>query len=235
MMEVRSTDVQNNFGTYLKYAQFEDVFITRNGKRVGVLKGYESFLVAEGQPVYKARQPQMTLEEFLDFAERSSERYEFVDGEVILQSSPSFQHQKVVTTLGSLFRNWFKNNPCEALVAPFDVLLEAFDTTNVVQPDVVVICDLENVDEKGRYGGVPTVVVEVLSESTRNYDMVKKLEVYRAGGVKEYWMINPFNQEVYVYSFEEYEVRDYRVYGQSSQVKSSALAGLDLPVQEIFA
>ena len=37
-MEVRSTDVQNNFGAYLKYAQFEDVFITRNGKRVAVLR-----------------------------------------------------------------------------------------------------------------------------------------------------------------------------------------------------
>lgn len=234
-MEVRSTDIQNNFGTYLKYAQFEDVFITRNGKRVGVLKGYESFLVAEGQPVYKARQPQMTLEEFLDFAERSSERYEFVDGEIILQSSPSFQHQKVVTTLGSLLRDWSQGKPCETLVAPFDVLLEAFDKTNVVQPDVVVICDLENVNDKGLYSGVPTVVVEVLSESTRNYDMVKKLEVYRAGGVKEYWIANPFNEEVYMYVFQEYEVHDYRVYGRSSHVKSAALTGLNLPINAVFA
>ena len=103
-MEVRSTDVQNNFGAYLKYAQFEDVFITRNSKRVGVLRGYESFLVAEGQPAYKARQPQMTLEEFLDFTGRSDGRYELVDGQVNLQSSPSIQHQDIVLALGSLFR-----------------------------------------------------------------------------------------------------------------------------------
>ncbi|HEX3047269.1 MAG TPA: type II toxin-antitoxin system prevent-host-death family antitoxin, partial [Bacillota bacterium] len=37
-MEVPSTEVQNNFGTYLKLAQVEDVFITRNGKRIAVLK-----------------------------------------------------------------------------------------------------------------------------------------------------------------------------------------------------
>ena len=235
MLEVRSTDVQNNFGTYLKYAQFEDVFITRNGKRVGVLKGYESHQVAEGQPAYKARQPEMKLEEFLDFAAQSSERYEFVDGEVILQSSPSFQHQKAVIALGSLLRDWSAARPCETLVAPFDVLLEAFDKINVLQPDVVVICDLDNINEKGRYSGIPAVVVEVLSESTRNYDMVKKLEVYRAGGVTEYWIVNPFTVEVYVYTFQDHEVQDYQVYGQGTHVTSAALSGLQLPVSFIFS
>lgn len=62
-MEVRSTDVQNNFGAYLKYAQFEDVFITRNGKRVAVLRGYSKFCVAEGKPVYAEDQAKLTLEE----------------------------------------------------------------------------------------------------------------------------------------------------------------------------
>ncbi|MCK9524369.1 MAG: Uma2 family endonuclease [Limnochordia bacterium] len=234
-MEVRSTDVQNNFGAYLKYAQFEDVFITRNSKRVGVLRGYESFLVAEGQPAYKARQPQMTLEEFLDFTGRSDGRYELVDGQVNLQSSPSIQHQDIVLALGSLFRDWAQGTQCKAVVAPFDVFLEAFDKTNVVQPDVVILCDLDNVNEKGRYSGVPAVVVEVLSESTRNFDMVKKLELYRAGGVSEYWIVNPFTAEVYVYTFQDHEVHDYRVYGQRSTVKSFALAGLQLPVDKVFA
>ncbi len=233
-MEVRSTDVQNNFGTYLKYAQYEDVFVTRNGKRVAVLQSYDSFRVADGEPIYDAHQPEMTLEEFLDFAAQSSERYEFIDGEVIIQSSPSFQHQKAVIALGSLLRDWTTGKPCEALVAPFDVLLDAFDKTNVVQPDVVVICDLEKINEKGRYSGVPAVVVEVLSESTRNYDMVKKLEVYRAGGVREYWITNPFTEEVYVYTFVDYEVQDYRVYGQGAIIDSSALVGLELAVRLIF-
>jgi prevent-host-death family protein len=234
-VEVRSTEVQNNFGAYLKYAQYEDVFVTRNGKRVAVLQGYDSFRLAEGKAIYDASRPEMTLEEFLDFAARSSERYEFVDGEVILQSSPSFQHQKAVTALGSLLRDWSTGEACEALVAPFDVVLEAFEKTNVLQPDVVVICDLENINEKGRYSGVPQVVVEVLSESTRSFDMVKKLEVYRAGGVKEYWIVNPFTEEVYVYAFVDHEVQDYRVYGKTAQIDSLALVGLDFVVQSIFS
>lgn len=234
-MEVRSTEVQNNFGTYLKYAQYEDVFVTRNGKRVAVLQGYDSFRLAEGESMYDVRKPEMTLEDFLDFAAQSSERYEFVDGEVILQSSPSFQHQNIVLALGSLFRDWAQETSCKALVAPFDVLLEAYDRINVLQPDVMVICDIENINEKGRYSGVPTVVVEVLSESTRSFDMVKKLEVYRAGGVTEYWIVNPFTEEVYVYTFEDNEVRDYRVYGKAAQIDSSILVGIELAVHSIFA
>lgn len=234
-MEVRSTEVQNNFGMYLKYAQLEEVFITRNGKRVAVLQGYDAFQVAEGKAAYSANQPKLTLEEFLNFTAQSSERYEFISGEVVLQSSPSFQHQKIVTTLGALLREWSQGTKCEAVVAPFNVFLEAFDTTNVVQPDVLVICDLENIDEQGRYSGVPTIVIEVLSESTRSLDMVKKLDLYRAGGVLEYWIASPFSKEVYVYLFRDQEVVDYRVFGQTDQIKSKALDDFNVNASAIFA
>ena len=234
-MEVRSTDVQNNFGAYLKYAQFEDVFITRNGKRVAVLRGYSKFCVAEGKPVYAEDQAKLALDEFLDFAARSSERYEFIDGEVVLQSSPPFQHQKIVTSLGSHLRDWAAGKGCEAVVAPFDVFLKAEDQINVVQPDVVVICDLENISAEGRYSGVPVLAGEVLSESTRSLDMVKKLELYRAGGVGEYWIVSPFSQEIYLYTFSEGEVQDFRVYGLGGTIVSSVLEGFSLAADLLFS
>ena len=89
--------------------------------------GYSKFCVAEGKPVYADDQAMLALDEFLDFAARSSERYEFIDGEVVLQSSPSFQHQKIVTSLGSHLRDWAAGKGCEAVVAPFDVFLKAED------------------------------------------------------------------------------------------------------------
>lgn len=51
-MQVTSTEIQNNFGAYLKYSQYEDVEITRNGVVVAVLRGYDLFRVAEGRSVY---------------------------------------------------------------------------------------------------------------------------------------------------------------------------------------
>lgn len=58
-----------------------------------------------------------------------------------------------------------------------------------MQPDVLVICDLENnVNEKGRYVGTPEVI-EILSDSTRSKDMVDKLNTHMFSGVQEYWML----------------------------------------------
>ena len=72
---------------------------------------------------------------------------------------------------------WFKGKKCKPMVAPFDVTLTKFDGKNVVQPDIVVVCDTENVDAKGRYLGTPSLLlVEVLSESTRDRDPSNKIQ-----------------------------------------------------------
>jgi hypothetical protein len=65
-MEVTSTEVQNNFGTYLKLAQVEDVYITRNGKRIAVIKYWEetsdiNLYAAESKTVYQVGNPRMSV------------------------------------------------------------------------------------------------------------------------------------------------------------------------------
>lgn len=73
-----------------------------------------------------------------------------------------------------------KGKDCEPLTAPFDVTLfkeGKAKNINVVQPDILVICDREKIDKNGKYQGIPALVVEVLSESTRSRDMIKKLDL----------------------------------------------------------
>ncbi|HHY10920.1 MAG TPA: Uma2 family endonuclease [Firmicutes bacterium] len=234
-MQVTSTEIQNSFGAYLKYSQYEDVEITRNGVVVAVLKGCDLFRVAEGQSVYSGKKPEMTLAEFLDFSSKSSGRYEFIGGEVFMLGSPSFQHQNCVLELATIFREWSLDTDCKTVVAPYDVLLQIGDITNVVQPDVLVLCDPENIDEKGRYQGVPTLVVEVLSETNRGHDMITKLDLYRGGGVSEYWIVNPTRCEVLVYTFADLEVQDYKVYDRTAEIRPVALQGLCVTVGDIFA
>lgn len=233
-VEVTSTEMQNNFGAYLKYSQYEDVHITRNGKIVAVLRGLDELQFSEEAKIYGEKKDRLTLEEFFDFAARSNEQCEFIDGEVIIMASPSFQHQNCVLEMATMFREWASGGTCRAVVAPFDVLLQASDTINVVQPDVVVICDQENVDAEGRYRGIPSLVVEVLSESNRGHDLIKKLEVYRIGGIKEYWIVNPTRGEILTYTFTDYEVQDYQIYGEGSKLSSTACPGLIVSVDEVF-
>lgn len=129
---------------------------------------------------------------------------------------------------------WFDGEKCKPLTAPFDLTLIKDDTKNVAQPDILVICDTENINEKGKYKGIPTLVIEVLSESTRKMDMLKKLDLYSGSGISEYWIVNPFNKEVYTYFYEEYDIKDYKVYKEEEVLHSMAFTGLEIPLKKVF-
>lgn len=239
-MEVPSTEVQNNFGQYLKFAQYEDVIVTRNGKRIAVIKSCEETgpkpsFIAESVTVYGSEQVKISYEDFIKLSEASENRYEYIDGEVYLLASPSYNHQRIIVELLSIMYQWFKGKKCRPLTAPFDVTLLKDDNKNVVQPDIVVICDTENVNEKGRYNGTPTLVVEVLSEATRSKDMLKKLNLYIHSGVREYWIVNPFNKEIYIYYYEDQDIKDYRTYKGNDTAQSVMFQGLEVVLDQVFA
>src|SRR5690606_19766038 len=112
--------------------------------------------------------------------------------------------------------NWFRGKSCTPLTSPFDVtFVKSEDNINVVQPDLIVVCDKENIDVKGKYQGVPTLVVEVLSPSTRSKDMIKKLDLYRQCGVKEYWVVDPVHEQIMVYSFADQEIAISRSFSKN--------------------
>ncbi|NLW47546.1 MAG: type II toxin-antitoxin system Phd/YefM family antitoxin [Firmicutes bacterium] len=239
-MEVTSTEIQNNFGTYLKLAQVEDVYITRNGKQIAVLQ-YRvedhdgSSGVAESNAAYQGGNQRMTVEEFRKLSDSSENRYELIDGEVFQLASPSYEHQRVLVAILSRFHQWSQEKRCKPVTAPFDVTLFKDERENIVQPDIVVVCDPEKVNDRGRYQGIPTLVVEVLSESTQNKDMLKKLNLYMAGGIGEYWIVNPWNREVYIYSFASGEIQNYRVYKGSETAGSEVLENLCISLEQVFS
>ena len=239
-MEISSTEAQNNFGRYLKLAKFEDIIVTKNGKKTVVIKAYEEpekdfSSAAEKAEDYNWKDEKISYEDFLKLSEESENRYEYIDGEVYLLASPSFDHQNIIVEVINAMYNYFKGKKCRPLTAPFDVTLTADGEKNVVQPDIIVICDTENINEKGRYTGIPTLLVEVLSETTQKKDMLKKLNLYLYGGIKEYWIINPLRKEVYFYCFAEQDIKDYRVYKGAEVVQSITFDGLEIPLEQIFS
>lgn len=71
----------------------------------------------------------------------------------------------------------------------------------------MVICDEVGDDS---YEGVPILVVEVLSQSTKHMDQSRKVELYREGGVKEYWIVDSHWKSIQIYTFDEEEsFREY--------------------------
>lgn len=242
-MRINTTDLQNAFGKYLALVEKEDIIITKNGKSVAKLIHYTEpnfYVVNEEATAYHAPR-RISYEEYLELVNSSDQRYELIDGVVYLLASPSFKHQVVVNEIAWHFNNYFKGKPCRSLTAPLDVRLFGFATKfeedpNVVQPDVIVICDEDKVNEDGKYEGVPTLVVEVLSPSTKGKDLAAKLHLYQKSGVREYWIVNLENKSILYYSFSETrDIESLRNLQGDDTVKSTAFAGLELPLKDVFS
>lgn len=245
-MIINATDLKNNLGKYLRAAEKEDIIITSNGRKVARLSAYgeeyvpgpsiEAEVVNERAGAYSLFPRKASYEEFLQLSENSEERYEYIDGEIYLLASPKTIHQQVLGELFGLFYNWFKGKKCRPMLAPYDITLKRnTENINVVQPDLMVICDLEdNLNERDYYMGVPALMVEILSESSRGKDAVKKLDLYMSTGVKEYWIINPFNKEVTVFLFENSDVLKNTTYKNSETVASYTFEGLEASLKSIF-
>ena len=112
--------------------------------------------------------------------------------------------------------------------------MHAEDNICVVQPDILVICDRENIDAQGTYHGVPALVAEVLSPSTLAKALTKKSELYMVGGVREYWGVDPGKQTVTVFVFDQGGIADYPVFRKDDEVRTAAFDGLRVALAELF-
>lgn len=116
-------------------------------------------------------------------------RYELVDGELLVTSSPGPQHQEAVRLLLAALGTYCDREPVgHALASPSDIELEPEDLR---QPDVYAfpMAEWKRVRREGFPGRELLVAVEVLSPSTSRYDRVKKRRGYQLH-VPEYWIVD---------------------------------------------
>lgn len=240
-MRVNTTDLQNAFGKYLSLTEKEDIIVVKNGKSVAKLSRYtdpDHFLVHEEASNYKTYR-KISYDEYLELVNSSEQRYELINGEIYFLATPSYQHQVAVNEIAVQFYNYFKGKPCRPLTSPFDVRLFGFATKfeedpNVVQPDVLVICDLDKINDEGKYYGIPALIAEVLSPSTKGKDLATKLNLYMKSGVREYWIVDLNKKTITLHTFtEERDYDETYTFAAGETVKSTIFAELTLPVDSV--
>lgn len=167
--------------------------------------------VNEGVPAYmRKKQGEYTVEDYYKLPEDA--RYELIDGVFYDMPLPLTIHQAMIGRLFARFDRFLSDSrgECEVFLSPFDVQLDEDDRT-MVQPDLVVNCSRDRVTRRGIFGA-PDLLIEILSPSTRQKDMVLKLKKYEQAGVREYWMIDPEEKTVAVYYFHDSHFPKYHTF-----------------------
>lgn len=142
----------------------------------------------------------ITLEQYETLPE--DRRVEVFDGIIYDMSSPSQIHQALSMQISTVINNYIigKKGSCSIFNAPFDVKLS--DTPLIiVQPDIMVICDKDKLDDK-RCNGAPDFIIEIVSPSNPSDDYIRKLYYYKNYGVREYWIVDPKRKTITLNYFE---------------------------------
>jgi len=166
---------------------------------------------------------------------------ELVDGTAYVREppSPSASHQVIVVELCNQVGIALKGKPCRVFVAPFDVRLpkcteEDDQIETVVQPDLLIVSDLQKIDERGMRGA-PDWVAEILSPSTASYDQTIKLRAYECAAVPEIWLIHPIDRTLRIYRLEAGQYGRATMLELKGQTPITAVAGVIINWDEVLA
>ena len=148
-------------------------------------------------------------------------RYEIIEGELFELTAPNLRHAKVLSNLILLIGPVARASGGEFYSAVVDVF---FRGANPVEPDMVGVMPETAVRQVMRgVEGAPDLVIEVLSPSNRTHDVLTKRELYRRGGVREYWMVDPEERSIEVAGF-----------GHDGRTRSRDFRGHDIVSSEVL-
>ena len=121
-----------------------------------------------------AEQTPLTAEQYLEMERASDTRHEFVQGEVFAMSGASREHNLVTLNTALSLHSQLKGRPCETYSN--DMRVKISPLGDYVYPDIVVVCNKPQLEDNHLDTLLnPTVIIEVLSDSTEAYDRGKKV------------------------------------------------------------
>ncbi|MBP7148088.1 MAG: Uma2 family endonuclease [Acidobacteria bacterium] len=161
------------------------------------------------------------------------QRYQLLEGELVMTPLPNAWHQDILIELGSRLRSFvLKQEQGQVYIAPLDVVL---DDHNVVQPDIFFLSnERAGVRQGGRILGAPDVCVEILSSGTERVDRVRKLDLYARFGVGHYWIVDPRPRSIEEYVLaggDVYRVRS--IAGYHEPFRPAAFPGFEFTLDAI--
>ena len=175
----------------------------------------------------------MSPEEYLEFEHHSDIKHEYIDGEVYAMAGTGGVHNIISGNLYMSLRNSLQGSACRTYFA--DMKVKLGQGQKFFYPDLVITCDQRD-EPTLSYVTFPTVIIEVLSESTEKFDRGKKFQYYRTiPSLQEYILVS--SQEYLIECFRRtkndlWTLQTYEGLGAIIRIESLAV---DAPLSEIYA
>ncbi len=188
--------------------------------------------VKESATKYPSNQKIFTYEDYLKLSDDGN-RYEIINGELIMTPAPIPRHQIVSMELVFQLKPFVDKHQLGLIFhPPCDVLLTEKD---LVQPDIFFIAkENQKIISEKNIQGSPDLIVEILSPITAYYDLIEKKELYGKFGVKEYWIVDPKKQWVEIYILEDNKYKLHQRGDKSGKIQSFLLKRFEIELKNIF-
>lgn len=175
------------------------------------------------EPAVAYSNKKYTIEEYLEMEEASQERHEYYQGEIFAMSGPKVQHGIISgNTFGLLFHK-LRGKSCRPFNGEQRIHIEK--NTLFTYPDIFVVCgeiETRNNDDWNILN--PTVIIEVLSPSTKDYDRGQKFKLYRdIPSLKDYILIDSESINIeafYINEHGNWELNEYKNIEETLSIKS---------------
>jgi len=182
----------------------------------------------------KTEKKHYSIEEYLEFEDNSQEKHEYLNGEIVTMTGATTNHNKITINFTFCFLLAFREQNYELYMGDVRVFIE--NRKIFTYPDVMIIEGKTIYQGKSKTTIVnPSLIIEVLSKSTKDYDQNDKFDSYRSlETFKEYILIDQY--QYYVKQFAKNEtgkwvLTDY--YGEESVLKLESI-NFEISLQELY-
>lgn len=172
--------------------------------------------------------------EYLAFERDSQERHEYYFGEIFNMSGASRNHNRIAQNLSAEFYLKLKKRPCNPYQSDLRVRIPS--KSIYTYPDVLVVCGKEEFEDNAFDTLLnPTLIVEVLSASTENYDRSKKFEYYQQiPSLKEYILISQEKYLVEQFIKQADKKWIYQIYNDLVESILFPSLAIEIPLADIY-
>jgi len=190
--------------------------------------------VQEKSLEYISSPKKFTYQDYLELPEEPGYRYEVLAGELIKEPAPIILHQRVSRELEFILLVYFRQtDPLgEIFYAPLDLTLGDY---TVVQPDILYISGAQrDIIKETRIDGAPLLAVEIISESSRRKDRLRKRKIYQEAGIQHYWLVDPYEKTIECLTLRDGEYILAASGMDEDTVTHPDFPGLSIPLSELW-